>query len=259
MEPWVQLVGYLVWPVTILVILFVARHAIRNILKRLEERLHDARTAEITASMQGMGITIKTELDAVVSQVESLQSNQDQLTSLASLRLNKFAGVQEEETPSEDIPPELLTLANEYLDLPSVRRTADNFPEWRAQLNELNQIRDDMTDFIISRNVSRDALANSDNQGLLVALASAIQILPGERDLQRLLRASWHVSRLNVKYRFVLAFTRLIEKDLLSKADIDCVQEVLDKFQQGADEPLQLRIQRTRAFIEAKKILEGPT
>jgi len=88
MEPWVQLFGYLVWPITILVILFVARHEIRNILKSLEERLREPGTTEFTAGPQG--ITIKTQLDAVASQVESLQINQDQLTSLAGLGPNRL-------------------------------------------------------------------------------------------------------------------------------------------------------------------------
>lgn len=249
MQPWVQLFGYLAWPITILVILFVARHEIRNILKSLEERLREPGTTKFTAGPQG--ITLETQLDAIVSQVESLQSNQDQLTSLARPGPTRLAGSAptgvQEETRSEDIPPELLALAKEYLDISD--------PNWRTRLDKKNQYVQYMTDFVISRAVSRDALANSDNQGLLVALAGTVQILPEERDLQRLLGASRHVNRLHVKYRFVLAFTRLIEKDLVSNVDIDRIQGMLDKFQQGADKPLQLRIQRTRAFIEAKKSL----
>lgn len=239
MEPWVQLFGNLAWPITILVILFVARSEILGILKSLNNRISDPRS-KITAGPQGL--TLETQLNAVASQVESLQVNQDQLTSL----VRPEPGVQAE-TGSEDIPPELLALANEYLDISD--------PDWRTRVNKKDQCVQDMTNLVLLRSVSRDALANSNNEGLLIALAGTVQTLPEADDLQRLLRASQRISRLHVKYRFVLAFTRLIEKDLVSNVDINRIKEVLDKFQQGADTSLQLRIQRTRAFIEAKESL----
>ncbi len=239
MEPWVQLFGNLAWPIMILVILFVARSEILGILKSLKERISDPRS-KLTAGPQG--ITLETQLNAVASQVESLQVNQDQLTSL----VRPGPGVQEE-TRSEDIPPELLALANEYLDISDT--------DWRTRVNKKNQCVQDMTNLVLWRAVSRDGLANSNNQGLLVALAGTVQTVPEGGDLQRLFSASQRISRLHVKYRFVLAFTRLIEKDLVSNVDINRIKEVLDKFQQGADKPLQLRIQRTRAFIEAKERL----
>lgn len=248
MEPWVQLLGNLAWPVTILVILFVARSEILGILKSLKERISDPRS-RLTAGPQGL--TLETTLEAFQSQVESIQVNQDQITSLihpgsTGLASRVPADVQGE-TRSEDIPPELLAMANEYLNISD--------PDWGRRVNKKDQSVQDMTKFVLLRGVSRDALANSENQGLLVALAGAVQTLPEEGDLQRLLTASRRISRLHVKYRFVLAFTRLIEKDLVSNGDINRIQEVLDKFQRDADASLQLRIQRTRAFIEAKQHL----
>jgi hypothetical protein len=70
MQPWGQLFGYLAWPITRIVLLFVARYEIRNILKSLEERLRESGTTKFTASPQG--ITLETQLDAkdLVSNVD---------------------------------------------------------------------------------------------------------------------------------------------------------------------------------------------
>ena len=98
-------------------------------------------------------------------------------------------------------------------------------------------------------NVSKDALADSGHEGLIVAMAGAIHAVPEQSDLERLLRASQYVIRLHVKYRIVLALTEMIEKGLVASSNIDRVQKVLDGFMQDADKPLTIRIERTRAFI----------
>ena len=107
----------------IAVILFVARNDILGILKSLNERISDPRS-KLTAGPQG--ITLETQLNAVASQVESLQINQDQLTSF--VRPDSRA---QSETQSEDIPPELLALANEYLNISD--------PDWRTRVYKKDQ------------------------------------------------------------------------------------------------------------------------
>lgn len=243
METLVELVGHLAWPLSILLVLFLLKREISDILKAIKKRIQDPRTQ---VSIGKEGVTLDTKLDVVESQVESLQIDQEQFKQmvLAVAGQASYTGVKETETQSDEIPHELLKLADEYLRI--------SIPDLGERLRKKEQYAQHMTNLVLSQNISRDMLADQHNEGLILALVGAIHAFPKEGDLERLFRISTDVSRLHVRYRIVIAFGRLVERLLVERTDIQRTNEVLDDYLHGADKPLVARIKRTRAFMEEK-------
>ena len=96
--------------------------------------------------------------------------------------------------------------------------------------------------YVIQRAVSRDKLVEQTNEGLLVALATAVHVAPEGTDTERLIKAAYRVSRLHVQYRFVLAFISLLERGYVTEAQKARIRNVLNVFESRADESLRKAI-----------------
>ena len=214
MKQWVELIDHLAWPITSLAILYILRSPLLAILSSIKTRISDPRTNVVIGAE---GVKLESQLNAVASLVELLQINQDQLKALVfpvarRVADNGLASMERAEPRSRDIPPELLKLADEYLQI--------FIPDWRSRVNTKNQYMQAMTNLVISKNISKDALLDSGHEGLIAAMVGAIHTFPEPGDLERLLKASETVRLRHVQYRIVLAFTALIEKGLVTSADL---------------------------------------
>jgi hypothetical protein len=140
------------------------------------------------------------------------------------------------------IDDELLALADQYLRV--------NAKEWSERVRIKNELTARMAAHVLQRGISRDQLAHEPHEGLLVALAAAVQHSPEPEDTRRLLTAAVNAHRLHVQYRFVLAFARLLERGFVSDADKSAIRQVLTTFEARADESLRLAIAGLRRQLD---------
>jgi hypothetical protein len=241
----VDLIGHLAWPVTVLVVFVMLRRQVRQAADAIGERIAD-RSSDLEITREGL--RIRSRLDALAGAVESQALAQD-LIAQTAIQAGGRRGTPAGEPPAAPapdgergapIPGELTRLADEYL--------AVSVPDWAERVRRKDALANTMGGYVVTHAVSKDALAGQRNQGLLVALASAVNAFPEYGDAARLLRAAPALTRLHVKYRFTVAFGGLIQKRLVTPAEVEAVERTLDAFEEGADGSLRARINATRSI-----------
>ena len=133
------------------------------------------------------------------------------------------------------VPDEhLRQLANKYLQV--------SIADYRDRVREKDRQAAEMGAYVIERRISRDRLADETNEGLLLALAAAVQAAAEATDTDRLIKAARRVTRLHVQYRFVLAFARLLDLGYVSERQKAEIRSVLNDFEARADDSLRQAI-----------------
>ncbi len=232
-EQIVLLIGHLAWPLVAIGALILLRKQLRDVFLSIGNRIADPSTDVAVADW----ITLKKNVAANTGKLESLA---------LGIEVGSAAGPRATQATSpESIQQDMATL----------RQMADNYLNIKIQdgavrVRRKNNLATEMGNFIIQRQLPRREIAEQNHEGLTVALASAINALPLEGDLELLLKASEKVSKLHVKYRIVVAIGRLFEAGLATAADAVVVKKVLEAFKQKADDPLRRRIDQTESIID---------
>ena len=236
----VTLAGHLAWPVAALAIIVVLRRELKKILGSLTERIADPASS---LTIGKGGLEIKGRVDAALGRIESLETDQNQSKELILGVLAK----NESATPVRSdgqatVPPEIFELADAYMNV-AVK-------DWSERVRTKDELARKMANLVLTRHVSKDLLAAQDQEGVLMALVTAIHTAPEKGDFDRLAMAARKVTRLHVKYRIVMALGRIFEQNLATKDDISRANQMLDQFESGADAALRRRIIQTRASID---------
>jgi hypothetical protein len=241
MQETVDLVGHLAWPITLLIVFLMLRRQFRQAADAIGRRIGD-RFSDFSITREGLRVSSR--LDALTSAVESQSLAQDVIAHTAVRAGESRAGQSGKPIPTVDhIPSELTSLADQYW--------AISISDWDERVRAKNDLARQMGSYIIAHRISKDLLADQENEGLLVGLASAVNALPESGDARRLIRASSKLTSLHVKYRFTVAFANLIQKRLLTRSELDSVKKILDSFMDGADQPLRTRINGTRSIAQS--------
>ena len=150
---------------------------------------------------------------------------------------------QNDPTQSEvrGLDPELIKLAEFYSNLDLQNQV--------ESIRTKDAIARDMSDLVIRKNLSRDLLAEEHNEAIILALASTVRTKPEPEDAERLLRVANRVNEHHVKYRVALAFGMLLAKKLVSPSLVTQINEVMTRYEQNADGPLQHRLQHTQKML----------
>lgn len=111
---------------------------------------------------------------------------------------------------------------------------------------------DDEGVYVVSNRVSRDELAKEQDEGLVLALASAVLLDPQPQDAELLLNAAQHIRRRHVQYRILVAFTRLYERGLVTDHQRDRLRTLLTRYSVDADAPLLKQISYTSSLISSR-------
>lgn len=231
LEGLVTTVGHVAWPATALGIAVIARKELRDIFVALAKRIEDRNSA---VSITKEGLEIKAVVEAQEARLVSMQAEQDQVKSLA-MRQFKPARRPNEVTPAQvearDIDAHLREMADGYMNI--------NLPDHSERTRAKNIAAEEMAFYIASNKISKDQLAKEEHEGFLVALAESIILSADTGDAERLLKAARGAKRLHVRYRVLIAVTKLLERNLLPLGDIGSVRELLRDYQVGADSPLK--------------------
>jgi hypothetical protein len=139
----------------------------------------------------------------------------------------------------------LRELADAYLEI--------GHPEWGTRVRLKDKAADEMGDFILKSGLSHDSIVaeitRARNEGLVLALATAINLRPEAGDADRLLKVALPLERLHVKYRFVLAISELARRQLLSSVQRRDFISIIDAYRTDADGSLAKLLQTTRTQL----------
>lgn len=232
-EQIVALVGHIAWPTIAIILMVLLRKELKSVFGSLAKRVSDP-TSELSI---GDWLTIKNTVTANTGKLEALELGL-QVVSGASVT----AAAPETAEPLDDDKATLHKMAQEYLTV--------NEPDYAARVRRKNQLATQMGNFIIQHGISRGWVSAQQNEGLIVGLASAINAVPKEGDLDLLLRVSDEVKKLHVMYRIVVAIGRLFESRLATAADVEHTNGVLRAFKECGDASLKRRIEQTESIIK---------
>jgi hypothetical protein len=228
----VALVGHLAWPLTALLLLVLLRREVRSIAEALRGRIAD-RNSDLAITKAG--IETRTNIEAVKARLATVEVGQDQQNHLL---LQQVTAAGE----TTGVTDELREMAAAYLHI--------DIPDWAQRTRAKDDAANGMGLYVVTHHISRDALADEGDEGLILALASAVLLDPQREDTRRLLGASVGVNRLHVRYRILLAFNRLLERRLITGEESGRLRGVLAQFRVGADDSLRQRIDATAALLD---------
>jgi len=124
-----------------------------------------------------------------------------------------------------------------------------NIPDYSERTRAKNIAAEEMAFYIVSKNISKDQLAKETHEGLLIGLAESIILSADSADAERLLSAAAGAKRLHVRYRVLIAITKLLERNLLPPTRLNQVQELLREYKIGADASLKRLISNVTALV----------
>jgi hypothetical protein len=231
-EQIVALVGHLAWPTIAIILMVLLRKELKSVFSSLAKRVSDP-TSELSI---GDWLTIKNTVTANAGKLESLELGLQVVSGSSAT-----AAAPETAEPLDDDKATLYRMAQEYLTVKE--------PDYAARVRRKNQLAAQMGNLIIQRGISRGWVSAQQNEGLIVGLASAVNAVPKEGDLDLLLRASTEIKKLHVMYRIVVAMGRLFESRLATAADIERTNAVLNAFKEYGDASLKRRIDQTESII----------
>jgi hypothetical protein len=233
LEQIVLLVGHLAWPLVAILVLFALRVQLKHVFHSLAKRVADPSSDISVADL----LSIKNSLAANSGKLEALGLGLQVVGT--GVHSASPAAVTE---PTPENKATLLQLADDYLKV--------NIADAADRVRRKNQLATQMGNFIVQHQISRQWVVAQDHEGLNVGLASAINAVPLEGDLDLLLKASKRVTKLHVMYRIVVALGRLFEAGVATAADAAGAKAVLSAFMQKADDSLRRRIDQTQSIID---------
>lgn len=241
LEGLVATIGHVAWPATAVGISAIARKELRSLFSALAKRIEDKNSA---VSITKDGVEIKAVVEALEARQTSMQAEQDQVKSLAlrqfkSTRSPNSASLKQSE--SQSIDGHLRGMADAYMNI--------NIPDYSERTRAKNIAAEEMAFYIVSKNISKDQLAKETHEGLLIGLAESIILSADSADAERLLSAAAGAKRLHVRYRVLIAITKLLERNLLPPTRLNQVQELLREYKIGADASLKRLISNVTALV----------
>src|SRR6185503_8253324 len=224
-EELVKLAGHLAWPMAILIIILIVRKELKSAFNALTKRMADPAT-NITIGKEGL--EIKSRVEAALGRIESLEIDQNQSKELVfGVLKRKEETVQAESVSGSVIDPELMRLADEYLEISA--------SDWAKRVRLKDEVASKMANLVITNHIPKDLLVAQTHEGLIMALVSAIHSVPEKEDFARISKIARQVNRLHIKYRIVMALGRIFEQNLATGVDVGQALEILDLYNVGAD------------------------
>lgn len=226
----VDLIDHIVWPVTLLLIVFALRHELKGILLALRSRVADPRTS---LKFTREGLELSSRVDALEGSVETQQLKADVLA--------KAMPVVPVESGSGDIPQTLVNLRANYL--------AVDEPDRERRIRIKNELARSMGAEVLRANVNRRILADQRDEVLTLALAAAVIALPQAGDDDLILAAGAGIERLHVRYRIAVAVSELVQSQILKPKLVPDMESLINSYRKSADDRLLRRIKWTMATL----------
>jgi len=239
-----ELIKSFAWPLTVLIALYALRLELGKFLAKLTDSI--GQVAQIKVGTKGLELKFEKKLAAVNSRATAIQATLEQVKGSAA-KGRRNAKASTDEAGASPIPGELQELATEYLGV--------RIDDYGERLRRKNELAREMGEVALLQGASRKVLAESGNEGLLLAFSSMVIAQPEPGDLALWFTAAAAAKLRHVCYRLVVALTVLTNKGFVAKKDERRVFKALDKLEEDADDPLLKLISETRSLLQ--EILSG--
>ena len=135
---------------------------------------------------------------------------------------------------------ELVQMASSY-------EKATSIPDYGERVKLKAELGRRMGEIILRNRLDKKELLREHlSEGMLLALAYAVQLRPMGGDADILLRISDQASQLHTRYVILTAFETLARNRLLLPDQLKAATQVLDGFSKNADQSLKVKIADTR-------------
>jgi hypothetical protein len=132
--------------------------------------------------------------------------------------------------PPEAVKEKLDRLATEYNNV--------NIADSRLRTTEKNRLAASLFEVVVNEGVSREWLAEQNDDAKILALASTVQAFPEPGDAERLLKVAGKSKKKHVRYRLTSAFGKLLESGLVPAGSKPRIRAVIESYLTDADPPL---------------------
>ncbi len=184
---------------------------------------------------RGVNQEDKKQIVANTEKIASLESTQALNTHLLYTNISNNNKPEEVGIDKTDKFAELNTKALDYL--------AITAPDWGNRVNLKNSAADQMVAYCVTNNITKDDIVNlyqaGQNEGLVIVLATMVNAQPETGDIDRLLNLSLLAVKSNhVKYRILMAISRLISLKLVKNSDKDKIVNLAENYKQNSTSTL---------------------
>lgn len=191
---------------------------------------------------------VKNVLSSQSIQLANLESKQGLITHTLYSDIGeneKMKTVQQESTTPENQLATLNDMAVEYMKI--------SVHDWAERTRLKDAAANTMADYALKHNIPKTAILQqyqqNKNEGVALALASLINIKPETGDIENLLTAGQGITRLHVRYRFLLAIVTLHNKGFINENERNETFSLVNSYKKNADKPLLQMIDSTMLTI----------
>ncbi|MBS1605574.1 MAG: hypothetical protein JST42_23115 [Bacteroidetes bacterium] len=183
-------------------------------------------------------------------QIANLESKQGLFAhSLAQEGTAPAAAQRDLEASRPETMDTLVKMADEYMDI--------SIPDWAERTRAKDAKANDMGVYALKNGITAQTIFEymqshpPASEGLVIALATLVNINPHQSDVQILLLAGLHLTRLHVRYRVLLAIVTLQKKGFIEDKDKPRVIDLVSSYKEKADGTLLQQIDHTLSFLNS--------
>lgn len=193
---------------------------------------------------------VKVVLSSQSIQIANLDSKQGLITQSLypeAGKNEKFKSVQPEFTTAEDQLSILDDMAVAYMKI--------SVPDWAERTRLKDAAANKMADFALGQDIPKSSIfqkyQEDKNEGMALALATLINIKPETGDIKSLLKTGQDISRLHIRYRFLLAIVTLYKNGFIDEKDKNETIALVNMYKKNADRLLLKMIDSTLSTLNS--------
>ncbi|MXV49951.1 hypothetical protein GS399_03130 [Pedobacter sp. HMF7647] len=119
-----------------------------------------------------------------------------------------------------------------------------SIPDYAKRLKVKAELGRKMGEIIVRNNLpATDLLARNQSEGMLLALAYAVQLRPDENSLSILKNISGLATQLYTRYSILVSFDTLARNNFITKSEAQEIENIIKGFHKGADDSLLRKIE----------------
>jgi len=231
-----KLIDYLAWPLTLLFIILMTKKQIGQLLEVMIKFISQSNKMKLGKD----GFEIERQIEFLTNSLKYDKEDQKDINRLILLQ-------KEDNTSTNPDKPleEFNKVAKMYLEVNEQDKTKRIVIK-----NNLGLL---MGQLIIKNNISREYLCTNINDAKIVGLCYSIKLIAEPNDLLLLKNIANKASTLHAKYIITATFGNLIENKNSRVEFIDEIFDIMNKFENGADDNLIRRILITKYIIKKNK------
>jgi len=243
MDNIVKIIEIIAWPFTAFFILLLTKNEWKRIILALTNRIASDNT-DIIIGKKGLQISRVIENAEAKLESQAIDIEQIQSIIIEQLKLNNaYSAINEDD--NSKITQALNRLADDYLSIENNR--------WEERVQAKDSAAINMAKYILQHGISKEYLAQSNHEGILLSLAATIQAFPEKQDVFLILKSCSKVTRLHVKYRIAIAISKLAERNLIPFELFNKVLYLLNTYTNGADAYLLKRLQASTNTVKSSR------